>query len=86
MNIGEKCIVSINYTLKDNDGNLLDKSEEQPLSYLHGVGNLIPGLERELEGKTAGDNLNVSIIPEDAYGEFQPQLVQEVSKEMFQGS
>lgn len=85
MNISEKCIVSIDYTLTDNEGNLLDKSEDGPLSYLHGRGNLIPGLEKELEGKTAGDKLNVTIAPEDAYGEFQPQLIQEVSKDMFQG-
>ena len=85
MNISDKSIVSINYTLKDDEGNLLDKSESEPLSYMHGVGNLIPGLEKELDGKTAGDKINVSIPPEDAYGEFQSSLVQEVSKEMFQG-
>ena len=84
MNISEKCVVAINYTLKDDDGNLLDKSGDEPLSYLHGAGSLIPGLEKELDGRTAGENIRVSVAPEDAYGEFHPQLVQVVSKEIFQ--
>ena len=85
MNIKEKCVVAINYTLTDNEGNLLDKSDDGPMAYIHGIGTVIPGLERELEGKAAGDNIKTSIEPEDAYGEVQPQLIQQVSKDMFQG-
>lgn len=85
MKISENCVVSINYTLEDDNGNLLDKSEEQPLAYIHGTGSLISGLEKELEGKTSGDNIKVVVEPKDAYGEYRPQLIQTVSKEMFQG-
>ena len=85
MNIKENCVVSIKYKLEDNSGNLLDKTDDEPLAYLHGQGALIPVLEAELEGKAAGDNIKITVNPEDAYGEFHPQLVQTVSKEMFQG-
>jgi FKBP-type peptidyl-prolyl cis-trans isomerase SlyD len=84
--IGKNAIVSIHYTLKNDDGQVVDSSEgRDPLSYLHGANNLIPGLEKELEGKTAGQSFNASIAPADAYGESNPQLVQTISKEMFQG-
>ena len=85
MNIEENKVVSINYVLKDQEGNLLDKSENEPIAYIHGTGSLISGLEKELEGKSSGDNIKVTIDPEDAYGEVQPQLIQDVSIEMFEG-
>ncbi|MCX4028277.1 peptidylprolyl isomerase [Endozoicomonas sp. SM1973] len=79
MLIGDKCVVSIEYTLKDNDGTVIDQSaEDQPLAYLHGFGNIIPGLEQELVGKVAGDSFQVTVSPEDAYGERVEQLVQQV--------
>ncbi|WP_163832554.1 FKBP-type peptidyl-prolyl cis-trans isomerase [Spartinivicinus ruber] len=79
MLIGDKCVVSIDYTLKDDDGTVIDQSEAgQPLAYLHGFGNIIPGLEQELVGKVAGDSFQVSVNPEDAYGEHQEQLIQKV--------
>ncbi|MCB1647578.1 MAG: peptidylprolyl isomerase, partial [Pseudomonadales bacterium] len=55
------------------------------LVYLHGTGALIPGLESELEGKSTGDKLQVSVAPADAYGEANPDLIQEVPREVFQG-
>ena len=84
--IGNNCVVSIHYTLKDDDGELLDTSRDsQPLTYLHGAGNLIPGLESELAGKTAGASFNVSIPPDQAYGVYREELVQIVPLDMFKG-
>jgi FKBP-type peptidyl-prolyl cis-trans isomerase SlyD len=84
--IGNNCVVSIHYTLKDDDGQMLDTSRDsQPLTYLHGAGNLIPGLESELAGKTTGASFNVSIPPEQAYGIYREELVQVVPIDMFKG-
>jgi FKBP-type peptidyl-prolyl cis-trans isomerase SlyD len=84
--IANNCVVSIHYTLKDDDGELLDTSRDsQPLTYLHGAGNLIPGLESELAGKTAGASFNVSIPPDQAYGVYREELVQIVPLDMFKG-
>ena len=85
MKIRENCIVSIKYTIKDNDGNLLDETGENPLMYLHGAKNLISGLERELAGKSVGDIIKVFIPQQEAYGEIRQDLIQVVSKEMFKG-
>lgn len=86
MKIEKDKVVEINYTLKDKDGNVMDASNGQPLAYLHGHGNLIPGLEKELEGKEIGDKFTVTIPAAEAYGERNDALVQTgVPKEMFQG-
>lgn len=84
--IGDNVVVTIHYKLTDNDGALLDSSEGgEPLVYLHGTGNLIPGLEKELVGKSTGASLQVNIEPEEAYGEIHPQLIETVPREAFQG-
>ena len=84
--IGDNAVVSIHYTLTDNEGVILDSSEgADPLNYLHGAGNIIPGLEQALVGKTTGAALKVSIAPEDGYGEVQPDLLQQVPMAAFQG-
>jgi FKBP-type peptidyl-prolyl cis-trans isomerase SlyD len=86
MNIVKDSVVTINYTLKNDAGEILDTSDgREPLVYLHGVGGLIPGLEKELEGKKATDKLNVSVPPEEAYGSRRDDLMRVVSKEGFQG-
>jgi len=86
MQIAQHTVVSLNYTLKNSDGNLLDTSEGRaPLVYLHGVGALIPGLEAELNGKAQGDKINAIIPPEKAYGSRRDDLVKLVSKDGFQG-
>jgi FKBP-type peptidyl-prolyl cis-trans isomerase SlyD len=86
MNIEDKCAVSIHYTLTNEQGDKLDSSEGQdPLRYLHGARNIIPGLEAALAGKSAGDQLTVTIQPEDAYGEINPEMIQVVPREAFQG-
>jgi len=84
MIVQEKKVVAIEYTLKDNDGATIDSSEGRgPLTYIHGIGALIPGLESELEGKTKGDHLDVQIAPENAYGIRNEQLIQSIPKESF---
>ncbi|MCC5811894.1 MAG: peptidylprolyl isomerase [Ectothiorhodospiraceae bacterium] len=86
MQIAKDKVVAIDYTLKDDDGSVLDTSDgKQPLAYLHGNGNIIPGLEKALEGKAAGEELSVRIEPAEAYGERRDELTQVVPKEMFQG-
>jgi len=69
MKIAKNKVVSIDYKLTDDDGKLIDSSEGgEPLAYLHGTGTIIAGLEEALEGKVAGDALQVSIAPEKGYG------------------
>ncbi len=62
-------VVHLHYVLKDGDGNELDRShEDEPLTYLHGHGNIVPGLEKALTGKAVGDALDVVVPPEEGYG------------------
>jgi FKBP-type peptidyl-prolyl cis-trans isomerase SlyD len=84
--IGKNAVVSINYTLTNDAGEVMDTSEgREPLTYLHGANNLIPGLEKEMEGKSSGQSFKVTIPPAEAYGESNPELIQTLSKEMFKG-
>lgn len=86
MQIAENVVASFDYELTGPDGEVIDKSQPgEPLPYLHGAGNIIPGLEAELLGKGAGDELTAVIEPAMAYGERNEQLLQEVPKEAFQG-
>ncbi len=86
MSITENKVALIHYTLKNDDGATLDSSEgQEPLAYLHGHQNLVPGLEKELEGKAVGDKLSVKIPAEEGYGEKDPQLIQELPRDMFGG-
>jgi FKBP-type peptidyl-prolyl cis-trans isomerase SlyD len=86
MQIAANCVVSIHYTLTDEAGAVLDSSSGgDPLAYLHGAGNIIPGLEKALEGKQAGDKLDVIVQPEDGYGVRDEGLVQQVPRRAFQG-
>ncbi|WP_026470739.1 peptidylprolyl isomerase [Alkanindiges illinoisensis] len=78
-------VVSFHYTLTDENGTVIDKSEGQPLVYLHGAGNIIPGLENALTGKNVGDKLNVNVPAAEGYGEYNADMVQEVPRNMFQG-
>lgn len=86
MQIADNSVVSIDYTLRNDEGVVLDSSEgAQPLVYLHGAANIIPGLERALAGKLAGDSLEVSVEPEEAYGEYLAELVATLGRSMFEG-
>ncbi|NJD08742.1 MAG: peptidylprolyl isomerase [Methylococcaceae bacterium] len=86
MEISNRKVVSIHYTLTNTDGDVLDTSRNgEPLAYLHGAGNIIPGLENALAGKRAGDRLNVSVAPDEGYGTHDPAMVQRVPRAAFQG-
>ena len=79
MQIGSDKVVSIEYTLKDDKGEVLDSSTGgEPLAYLHGRGNLISGLERALEGKSVGDKIEVTLTPEDGYGVRDEALIRKL--------
>ena len=86
MSITKDSVVTFNYSLKDDDGALIDSSSaDEPLAYLHGHGNLVPGLERELEGKGAHDKLSVKVTPADGYGDYSRELVQKVPRRSLKG-
>lgn len=86
MQVAKDKVVSIDYTLTDDEGSVLDTSKGRaPLAYLHGAGNIIPGLEKALEGKQAGEQVNVRVAPAEAYGERDEALSQDVPMDMFQG-
>jgi FKBP-type peptidyl-prolyl cis-trans isomerase SlyD len=86
MQIAANSVVSIHYTLTDDKGLVLDSSAgAEPLAYLHGAGNIVPGLEKALEGKKAGDKLSVKVQPEEGYGQRDESLVQRVPRRAFQG-
>jgi FKBP-type peptidyl-prolyl cis-trans isomerase SlyD len=85
MQIGTNSVVSIHYTLKDDTGEVLDASEgREPLDYIHGSGQIIPGLENALEGKSQGEELSVVIEAENGYGTRDESLVHEVPKSEFE--
>jgi FKBP-type peptidyl-prolyl cis-trans isomerase SlyD len=83
MQVESQKVVILNYTLTDNDGNIIDQSTDSSFAYLHGANNIIPGLENALHGKKAGDEMNVSVSPQEGYGERDESKTQSVPKEMF---
>jgi len=86
MPIADNKAVSIDYTLTTDAGEVIDSSAGgAPLVYLEGAGNIFPGLEKALIGKAVGDELDVSVEPEDAYGEYSAELVSTLSASMFEG-
>ena len=86
MNISDNKVVQMHYELKNDSGDVLDSSKgREPLAYLHGNGNLIPGLEKELNDKVKGDKIQAVIAPEEAYGIVDDQKIFKVGKNQFQG-
>ena len=86
MQIASQRAVLMHYTLTNDQGEVLDSSRGgEPLAYLHGSGGIIPGLEKALEGKQAGDKVNVKVAPAEAYGEHDPALIQKMPKRAFKG-
>ena len=84
MQITKNKVAAIHYTLRDNEGSIIDSSEgREPLHYLHGAGNLIIGMEEGLEGKSKGDKFSLKISPEKGYGQKDDQLVQKVPRSAF---
>ncbi len=84
MEISQGRVATIHYTLSDDSGQVLDRSTPQaPLSYLHGAGNIVPGLEKALDGKQTGDTVQADVAPEQGYGPHHAQLVQQVPRSAF---
>ncbi|WP_291424900.1 peptidylprolyl isomerase [Deinococcus sp.] len=83
MNVAQDKVVDLDYKLTVS-GELIDQSEPgEPLTYLHGHSNIIPGLERALEGKAVGDSLQVTVQPEDGYGPRDEEAIEDLSREDF---
>ena len=77
-------VVEFQYTLTNESGDVLDSNVgEKPLTYLHGAGNIVPGLEKQLEGLNAGDKVKAIVPPAEGYGEYQPPGAQAVPRSSF---
>lgn len=77
-------VVQLSYVLKDSQGTVIDSSQsDEPMEYLHGHGSIIPGLERQLEGKSVGSNVTAIIPPAEGYGIRNEDLVEKVPREHF---
>ena len=86
MQIADHSVVSFHYTLTDDQGTVIDSSAgREPLTYLHGVGQIVPGLEKEMAGRAAGDQFKVDVAPEEGYGVRHAELEQQVPRDAFQG-
>ncbi|MBT3335106.1 MAG: peptidylprolyl isomerase [Methylococcales bacterium] len=86
MKITENSVVSILYKLSNDAGTILDQStEDNPLIYLHGQGNIVIGLENALTGKTIGDTLDITVTPDEGYGNREDYMVETVNRSMFEG-
>ncbi|MBT5105205.1 MAG: peptidylprolyl isomerase, partial [Porticoccaceae bacterium] len=84
MSIKDNSAVSFHYSLADDEGQQLDSSAgKEPLAYLHGAGNIIPGLENALTGKAVGDSMTVAVSAAEGYGEVQQELIQDVPRTSF---
>lgn len=84
MQVTSGAVVSINYTLTDDEGVVIDTNAgHPPLVYLHGHENIIPGLEKGLEGASVGDKRKVDVAPAEAYGEIDAERFFELGKEEF---
>lgn len=84
MLVAKNKVVSFYYILKDDSGNILDQTEpNMPFSYLHGIGQIIPGLEKEMEGKDVNSKFSVHVDAKDAYGEHDDSLILKVDRSFF---
>ncbi|HEX8701454.1 MAG TPA: peptidylprolyl isomerase [Myxococcaceae bacterium] len=84
MKITKDSVVSIDYKLHLGDGEVIDESDPgEPLVYLHGHGETVPGLENALEGKATGESLKVKVAPAEGYGDHDPEKIEEVPRTEF---
>lgn len=84
MLVAKNKVVSFYYTVKDDNGNILDRTEpNEPFSYLHGIGQIIPGLEKEMEGKDVNSKFFVHVDAKDAYGERDDSLILKIDRSYF---
>jgi len=85
MQIADKLVVTLDYTLTDDQGTTIDSSEGRgDFAYLHGASNIIPGLEKALTGKSVNDELKVHVEPAEGYGDRSEELIQTVARDMFE--
>jgi FKBP-type peptidyl-prolyl cis-trans isomerase SlyD len=86
MTITKSSVVLFDYTLTDDDKEIIDSSKDGgPLAYLHGEGQIVKGLEKVMEGKKAGDSFSVTVSPEEAYGMPDPAKIAVVSADQIEG-
>jgi FKBP-type peptidyl-prolyl cis-trans isomerase SlyD len=86
MQIAQNSVAAFHYTLTDDQGQVIDSSDgREPLTYLHGSGQIVPGLEKQMEGRAVGDKFTADVAPEEGYGVHHVELMQEVPREAFQG-
>jgi FKBP-type peptidyl-prolyl cis-trans isomerase SlyD len=84
MTIQENKVVSFHYTLANQDGEQIESSrDQQPMTYLHGGNNIIPGLEKAMAGKSVGDEFQVTVEAAEAYGERNEDKLQRISAKHF---
>ncbi|HET8932303.1 MAG TPA: peptidylprolyl isomerase [Polyangiales bacterium] len=84
MQIADEMAVLIHYKVANTEGEVLDSSEgDEPLAYIQGQGNIVPGLEQALLGKKAGDKVQITVAPEEGYGVHEPEKVQTVPRGAF---
>ncbi len=77
-------VVTMSYTLKDDRGQILDQAEKaEPFAYLHGYQQIVPGLEKALNGKHVGEKLSVQVAPSEGYGDYEPSLMVNVARTQF---
>ena len=86
MQIAARTVASFHYTLTNDEGEVLDSSQgREPLTYLHGGGNIVPGLEAQMAGHVAGDAFTAEVAAADGYGDYIAELVQIVPRASFSG-
>lgn len=86
MQIAANTVAAFHYTLTDDEGKVVDSSAGgEPLTYLHGKGQIVPGLEKQMEGKGVGDKFTAHVAAADGYGEYDPEMAQVVPRSAFQG-
>ena len=87
MQIADRSVAAFHYTLTNDGGDVIDSSRErdQPLAYLHGAGNIVPGLEKAMAGREVGDSFKVDVEPQEGYGPRHEEMVQSVPRSAFQG-
>jgi FKBP-type peptidyl-prolyl cis-trans isomerase SlyD len=84
MEVAAERVVSINFSLENDKGELLDSSpSDEPLVYLHGAEGILPALEHSLDGKSAGEEFSVTITPDEGFGEHDKSLIVQVPRENF---
>jgi FKBP-type peptidyl-prolyl cis-trans isomerase SlyD len=85
MSLTKNQVASVAYTLKVDDQIIDQADKENPMDFIHGIGNMIPGFEKALEGKNIGDSFSITVEPSEAYGERNDNLTQDVARKMFAG-